>query len=46
MEQAAVIFDLGGVVLNWVPERAFEQVVDAGEVLWAGVAIATLVTLR
>lgn len=28
----AVIFDLGGVVLEWVPERAFEQVVDAAEV--------------
>ena len=27
----AVIFDLGGVVLEWVPERAFEQVVDAAE---------------
>ncbi|MCB0912888.1 MAG: HAD-IA family hydrolase [Propionibacteriaceae bacterium] len=32
MERTAVIFDLGGVVLNWVPERAFEQVMDAGEV--------------
>lgn len=28
----AVIFDLGGVVLGWEPERAFEQVVDAAQV--------------
>lgn len=32
MEHSAVIFDLGGVVLDWVPERAFEQVMDAGAV--------------
>lgn len=29
---SAVIFDLGGVVLDWVPERAFEQVIAASEV--------------
>lgn len=28
----AVIFDLGGVVLGWAPERAFEQVMPAEEV--------------
>jgi 2-haloacid dehalogenase len=28
----AVIFDLGGVVLGWEPERAFEQVMPAEEV--------------
>lgn len=28
----AVIFDLGGVVLEWLPERAFEQVMAAEEV--------------
>lgn len=28
----AVIFDLGGVVLDWQPERAFEQVMPAGDV--------------
>ena len=27
-----MIFDLGGVVLDWVPERAFEQVMDAADV--------------
>ncbi len=32
MDFTAVIFDLGGVVLNWVPERAFEPVVHADEV--------------
>lgn len=32
MRYDAVIFDLGGVVLNWQPERAFEQVLDAAEV--------------
>jgi len=32
MEHSAVIFDLGGVVLNWAPERAFEQVMDAAAV--------------
>lgn len=29
---SAVIFDLGGVVLRWEPERAFEQVMPAGDV--------------
>lgn len=29
---SAVMFDLGQVVLRWVPERAFEQVMDAAEV--------------
>jgi len=29
---SAVIFDLGGVVLDWVPERAFEQVLPASDV--------------
>lgn len=28
----AVIFDIGGVVIPWVPERAFEQVMPAAEV--------------
>ncbi len=28
----AVIFDLGGVLIRWVPERAFEQVMPAGDV--------------
>lgn len=28
----AVIFDIGGVLVNWVPERAFEQVLPAGQV--------------
>ena len=28
----AVIFDLGGVVLEWVPQRAFEQVMPRSEV--------------
>ena len=28
----AVIFDLGGVVLGWEPERAFEQVMPAEQV--------------
>ena len=32
MELSTVIFDIGGVVLNWVPERAFEQVMPADEV--------------
>lgn len=27
-----VIFDIGGVLLDWAPERAFEQVMDADEV--------------
>ena len=29
---SAVIFDLGGVVLEWVPERAFEQVLPVADV--------------
>ena len=32
MELSTVIFDIGGVVLNWVPERAYEQVMPADEV--------------
>ncbi len=32
MELSAVLFDLGGVVLQWEPERAFEQVLDAAAV--------------
>ncbi|MCA0294530.1 MAG: HAD-IA family hydrolase [Actinobacteria bacterium] len=28
----AVIFDIGGVLINWVPERAFEQVMPADQV--------------
>jgi 2-haloacid dehalogenase len=32
MELDAVLFDLGGVVLEWEPERAFEHVMDAGEI--------------
>ena len=28
----AVIFDIGGVLVNWAPERAFEQVLPADEV--------------
>lgn len=28
----AVIFDIGGVILDWVPERAFEQVMAPGQV--------------
>ncbi len=32
MQLDAVIFDLGGVVLGWEPERAFEQVMPAGDV--------------
>jgi len=32
MELSTVIFDIGGVVLNWVPERAYEQVMPAAEV--------------
>lgn len=32
MEKSAVLFDLGGVVLEWEPERAFEQVLDAAAV--------------
>lgn len=32
MSFEAVVFDLGGVVLNWEPERAFEQILDAAEV--------------
>jgi 2-haloacid dehalogenase len=28
----AVIFDLGGVVLKWEPERAYEQVLSSGQV--------------
>nr|WP_300142570.1 HAD family phosphatase [Propionicimonas sp.] len=33
MELNAVLFDLGGVVLEWEPERAFEHVMDASEIL-------------
>lgn len=32
MVSSAVIFDLGQVVLRWVPERAFEHVMDAEEI--------------
>lgn len=32
MVPSTVMFDLGQVVLRWVPERAFEQVMDAAEV--------------
>lgn len=32
MSLTTVIFDIGGVVLNWVPERAYEQVLPASEV--------------
>lgn len=32
MELSTVIFDIGGVILNWVPERAYEQVMPATEV--------------
>ena len=32
MRYDAVIFDLGGVVLDWEPERAFEQVLPADDV--------------
>jgi 2-haloacid dehalogenase len=32
MELDAVLFDLGGVVLEWEPERAFEHVMDASDV--------------
>ena len=32
MELTAVLFDLGGVVLEWEPERAFEQVLEAAAV--------------
>lgn len=32
MVPSAVMFDLGQVVLRWVPERAFEHVMDAAEV--------------
>lgn len=32
MVHSAVIFDLGQVVLRWVPERAFEQVMPAADV--------------
>lgn len=32
MTQQAVVFDIGGVVLPWIPQRAFEQVMPASEV--------------
>ncbi|MGC3994175.1 MAG: HAD-IA family hydrolase [Propionicimonas sp.] len=32
MQLTTVIFDLGGVVLDWQPERAFEQVMPAADV--------------
>jgi 2-haloacid dehalogenase len=32
VELSAVIFDLGGVVLQWEPERAYEQVLPSAEI--------------
>jgi 2-haloacid dehalogenase len=32
MNLTAVIFDIGGVVIPWIPERAFEQVLPAADV--------------